>query len=429
MTRLEDGLRDVLTEHAARVLPTTGWEQSVLASARRRQLQRRMAATVGAAVAVVVVMMVANVMLPLPPDLSRLDPAARMNGQSGRATAVQASASGGPIQPSKLRTGVAPAVAYAVGDGGAGAKSSDVVVLPNGERWKTGASVTSLEEAGDGVVVELASQANQLMYRWPGGTRELARGNLAGFAVSPDGTRVAWSQTGKDGRLPAVLRLAELPSGRLLSWADVDPSELDQNSGVPFVSSFAGDLVTLSYDVPADEGSLSAWNTANGAIQPMAGKDAQDDIGTLMDVSVRADMMLVLDRKRCLVSVSLVRPGDERWRACDRSASAWPAAKRLSPLGTQLAGVNGSQLWVRDARTGKLLWSRELAGATADALVWESDDQVLVTYSRPGDTSAGRTLLRCSAAAPHCERPATMDGLLVTALADRQGPPVPPKSR
>jgi hypothetical protein len=425
MSRLEDGLREVLTERAGPVMPPTGWEQSVLVAGRRRLLQRRMGATFGAALAVFAVIMAANVILPH--DWAKLDASAPMNGVQGHATgeAAKLAAEAKPIMPATLRPGVEPSIAYAAGD--ASGPPGDVVVLPDGQEWETDAYVTSLEQAGtDGVVAELSSQVNTLMYRWSGGTRELARGNLAGFAVSADGASVAWTQVGHDGGLPAVLYLAELPSGTVVESTEVKTSA-KPGAGVPFVSSFVGDAVTLSYDATPDQSPPGyAWYPSKDTIQSMDDDLLADKVGKVVDVSARTDTMLLIERDGCLANVSLKNPGDQRWQSCDQVAAAWPASKRLSPRGTRFAGVQGSLVWVRDALTGRLLWSREIAGATADAVVWESEDRVLVTYDEAGDTGLGRALLRCQAELPACDRPATTGGFRVTALASRQGtdPPI-----
>jgi hypothetical protein len=425
MSRLEDGLRETLTEHAASILPPTGWEQRVLVAGRRRQFRRRAGGMLGAAVAVAAVCLAVDFFVPQAGwmgqgrGLEETTAKARVYGGPVPATPLAQTASGSPIELSTLSTGSAAAVAYAVGDGSL--PTGDVVVLPDGGSWKTGAYVTSLEEAGDGVVAEVSERDSRLMYRWPGGTRELARGNVSGYAVSADGTLVAWAQTGKDGGLPAKLHLAELRTGQVLRTVAIGKST-EPKAGVPVVSAFVGNLVALSYDAPpADSLPGYAWDYKTGAITSMVGAGKPGTLSKLLDVSPRTDTMLAFDQKGCLANVSYKNPGKQRWRDCDKDLADWPAAKRLSPKATRFAGVQGSQVWVRDTRTGKLEWSRKLVGAEAAALVWETEDQVLVTYDVPGEKEFGRALLRCSVATDRCDRPSTVGGLRVTALASRQG--------
>jgi hypothetical protein len=259
------------------------------------------------------------------------------------------------------------------------------------------------------------------MYRWPGGTRELARGNVSGFAVSSDGALVAWAQASKNGGLPAKLMLAELRSGLVLRSVAVE-SSTQPKAGVPVVSAFVGDRVALSYDaLPPDSPPGFAWTPETGAIASMVGAGEPNTLSQLLDVSPGTDTMLAFDRDGCLANVSYRNPGKQRWRECDQKLADWPATKRLSPKGTRFAGVQGSVVWVRNTQTGKLEWSRKLSGAEAATLVWETEDQILVTYDQPGDKEFGRSLLRCSVATEHCDRPSTVGGLRVTALASRQG--------
>lgn len=434
MSRLEEGLREVLTEHAATVLPPTGWEQTVLAAGRRRQFRRRAGGMLGAALAVAAICLAVNFVVPPAGWMGKSGSAeqttarARVYGGSVPASPLAEQASGAPIELTTLSTGAAATVAYAAGDGRL--PSGDVVVLRDGDLWKTGAYVTSLEEAGNGVVAELSARANRLMYRWPGGTRELAQGNLSGYAVSSDGTLVAWAQTSKDGGLPAKLQLAELRTGRVLRTVAVERSTKPK-AGVPVVSAFVGNQVALSYDAaPSDSPPGYAWDPKTGLITSMvsAGEAKSSTLSKLLDVSPHTDTMLAFDREGCLANVSYKNPGYQRWRDCDQVLADWPAAKRLSPKGTQFAGVQGSQLWVRNTRTGKLVWSRELDGAEAADLVWETESQVLVTYDVPGDKEFGRALLRCSVITSTCDQPATVGGMRVTALASKQGTD-PPLSR
>ncbi|GAB3421635.1 hypothetical protein [Flindersiella endophytica] len=421
MSRLEDGLRDTLNEHAAMILPPTGWELNVLAAGRRRQRRRRAGGMLGAAIAVAAICLAVDFVVPqavwVGQSRSLEDTTAKAQVYSGSvpASPLAQKASGGPIELTTLSTGAAATVAYAAGDGRL--PEGDVVVLPDGGHWRTGAYVMSLEEAGDGVVAEVSAQVNRLMYRWPGGTRELARGNVSGYAVSSDGGLVAWTQTSKGGRLPAKLKLAELATGQVLRTVAIEPTT-EPKAGVPVVSAFVGNQVALSYDSPpADSAPGYAWDYKTGAITSMVGAAKPGTVSKLLDVSPRTDTMLTLDREGCLANVSYKNPGRQRWRDCDKVL----AAKRLSPKGTRFAGVQGSLLWVRDTETGKLEWSRELSGAEAAALVWETEDQVLVTYDEPGDKEFGRALLRCSVATDRCDRPSTVGGLRVTALASRQG--------
>jgi hypothetical protein len=108
---------------------------------------------------------------------------------------------------------------------------------------------------------------------------------------------------------------------------------------------------------------------------------------------------------------------------------------RISPDGRRFAGYqpDGDTVWVRDLRTGRLVWQqrfkqginlgdsfsdrRIVSGLRLSQLEWESPDALLVTYGSPRDLDGEvADMMRCAAGTPRCERVPTKAGERVTVL-------------
>lgn len=433
--QLEERVRDLLADRTGEVVPPAGWEDRVLSAGRRRRIRRRVGSVAGAVAAVILVMSAAGVAFPqLLPDIGPV-------GTSDKASSVD---------PRDLPEGERIDHTYAtdVGDGSA-------TIVSGKDDWSVEGAV-SMRQADGGVVVAESSHgpdgAENLVYRGTdGSTKQLQRGVVYGYAVSDDGRRVAWTTAASDdGELVGTLRLAELPSGRIIESRPVEKTEPPEQRE-PKVHSFVGDRVALEYPIGSAR-SPYVWDPAENTITPLLGDSYAGRQGRLVDLSVPGDAVLLRDTKGCLRNVSLTDPQPERWKLCDPDFGPDSDAirMRISPDGASVVGYStdgfpeAAVVWVRDLETGQPLWQRTftrgidipssisartiLSGLRLAGLQWESPDNLLLTFDSPAgqarqqDSGASfglHELVRCEIRESTCERAPTRTENLVARLADR----------
>ena len=427
---VEDTVREVLAHRADEVQVPTGWEGRVLGAGRRRRRLRRTAitASVAAAVAVLGITTVRGVAEDLTMHFE-------FAGQPSMGPEVP------KVEPASLPLGRATDLTYSAGAGDA--PPGDVVDLQSG-RWETGGFVMALEQAGEGVVARVSgADTEQLVYRGPGGhTVTLERGYIFGVAVSADGTRVAWSRTpGADADsgtgAPTVLKLATLPGGRVLASKSVPPGGINT---FPGVAAFVGSKVLLDFDQERGRHPYAqAWDPTTGRIAPLLAPRFTGRGGIVVSVDDAGDTVLLEDSEDCLRSLSLAEPAKpDRWRVCDGQLEGGALSRdgRLVTGLTRNADAGWDAVWVRDARTGRLLATRVFPGTGPSAVVWESPDWVLVSYQPLSDKRSdraanyyGEQLIRCSTDLRRCERVPVPGRLGVSALLSGQGTDLPLSGR
>lgn len=414
--KLEDTLRDVLTERVERVVPPPGWEYHVLDAGRARRKRRRAALAGGVAAAVAVVgLSVTGALsgwLALPIDVAG---GPMMAAESPR------------VAPSDLPRGRPPDLAYTTVTGEA--PPGDTVETTFG-RWTTGGFVSTLEQAGDALVAVVDKDRGELVYRGLDGRAvRLDRGEIFGVAVSADGTRVAWAKVlGPSGG--TELKLATLPGGEVVESRTVQGPVLRP-------AAFVRDKVLLDYDLPLEDHPYArTWDPATGRIDallepPYAGKGGQ-----VLDIDPGSNTVLLLDSERCVHNVSLAdAAAPERWTVCESGIGA----ASLSPDGRLLAGITKNvragwdALWIRHAASGELVTRRMFSESEPGALVWESPDAVLFSYADVGAggrrLGKGNGLIRCTTDLKGCARARTATDHGVGEIVSRQGTELPTSGR
>ncbi|GAB3413696.1 hypothetical protein [Flindersiella endophytica] len=412
-TPIEDRVRDLLADRTAEVSPPADWEERVVSAGRRRRVRRRAGAIGGVAIAVALVVLASGTSLPQ--ALRGFDPARPSDTGSTR------------INPDRLPQGAPTERLYATGK-----FEGPSTVVAGDTTWTARERVGTLLPAGDGVVVGLRWDEEKLVYHRSDGSEKVLQSpaNAVGVAVSADGKRVAWMDSRDDGDRLGYLRLAELPSGRIIRSTPVAVSALPKQ-GTPRVAAFFGDRVVLMYESVQ---SPYAWDPASNRIEPLLGTSYAGKQGQL--VAARApDTVLLRDAKGC---VHNLRPADprpvERWKECGLSPEPLTDV-RISPDGRWFAGLqpDSGRIWVRELATGQLQWMDDLGPRVSEdrklqrtvselrfsQLAWESSGELLLTYGTPGDLDGEiADLLRCAADRPACERVPTATGDRVTRLAE-----------
>lgn len=408
---IEDRVRDLMADRTAAVTPPTDWEERIVSAGRRRRIRRRIGTAAGAVVAVVVVFMVVS--SGLPRALLGIEP-------------VQPPGPGsGPVDPSDLPLGEPTRHLHATGTG----EAVSTIVF-GAKAVRVNGYVGQLAPAEDGFVAAPLG-AGALVYYGADSRRQLPSSSYSsGMAVSSDGKLVAWMDgQGENDKKVGDLRLAELPSGRVIRSQPV-PFPRPTDPGVPDVAGFFGDRVVLAYR--GTQTPPYAWDPQARRIEPLLGPAYKEKTNALLDV--RPDVVLLLDGQGCIRNLRPSQPRPvERWKVCGFGPNLYEA--RISPDGRRFAGhpPEGDTVWVRDLATGRLIWQQQLrmgvhfgdsiaqrgivSGLRLTGLAWESNDRVLVMYGSPRDLDRELgDLLRCEVATAACERVPTTTGDRVSSL-------------
>jgi hypothetical protein len=410
-TPIEDRVRDLLADRTAEVSPPVDWEERVVSAGRRRRVRRRVGVIGGAVVAVVLVMFAAAVNLPQ--SIRGVEPVSPTGSTHA------------PIDPGDLPEGAATAHLHATAREG-----DDPATVIQGDRtWATKSMVGDLLEADGGIVASLRWDQERLVFRTDDGSEKVLEkaSSAYGIAVSADGKRVAWVDLGVQSKTQlGTVRLAVLPAGQVIASMPLTTADLP-GRGTPTVMGFLGTKVVLGYE---EAGWPSLWDPDTRRIEPLP---AETKRSRLLAVHERSGIMLFMGADGCV------------WPSPNNTSSAhWPSSVcglepasevRISPDGRWFAGFqpDGDTVWVRDLRTGRLVWQQrfrqglDLDGSISDRrlvsglrlsqLAWESPDALLVTYGSPRDLDGEvADMMRCAADRPACERVPTKSGERVTRL-------------
>lgn len=414
-TELEDRFREVLRDRSGDVVRPHGWDARLLKAGRRRLARRRAGVVTSAAIAVVVVLLAGGVLLP--GTLSGVEPA-------------RPSDKHGSIEPDELPIGAFTTTAHATlpphGD-------RSTTVFFGEHEWNPGrVAVANTRNVAGGVVAHVKQRPTyQLMFRGEDGTTKgLAQGEPQ-FAVSPNGTKIAWLDMGpglESESTRADLVLAELPSGRVVRTMPVDLTDPVWAQTRPEVHGFLGDQVVVT----VWQGNPVIWDPNVAQLRPLT--DApQGREWLLAGTSDVTGSALFIDREGCLHSLPLAGQGaSEQWRRCDLGEQH---ALKLSvhPDGRIFMATAGDTIAIHDLATGRPLWSRTLtaginweatfaelrivSGVRIDDQTWESRDKLLISYTT-GLFADGLSLLRCDIRQRVCERVPTKDRAPVMAFGN-----------
>jgi hypothetical protein len=428
-------------ERAAQVVDTPdGWTERVDAVAQevRGRRRRRQAATVSAVAAVALALAGASLLRPGGTGTGAAESAATLSGPLARNRGAgdgrpEGAVPTGPVTRPPISVNTMPAgaplrVPYVVA--GRGATMS--VVMPDGQRWQASGQVVRLSTAGAGGVVALVTppwpnlDQMTLLYRaGDGQQRVLASGLITGFVVAADGSRVAWaSATGTPGRYE--LTVAALPSATVVARTDALPSPAAPHGGLPNVAGFLGSDVVLDYALDdRTDPDPYRWSTSTGQIHLLLGAQTARTIGRLRGLTAGGLALLSQQGARptrdCVHALRLSDPNaPPRWSLCGLAT----ADMNVSPDGTEVLTVsNGSELALRDARTGRLLarvrsLDRRYVWMSFDT--WEPDGSMVIDLSQVGT----ETQMRCAPDLRRCERVPRPSGQLVQGVAAAAGTPV-----
>lgn len=319
-----------------------------------------------------------------------------------QATALQAQASPSHIDPAALDRGENPKLARLVGDT---IRDGDLTIRvakahQHLELWSTARGYVVVDN-----VPEQRRDFRITAVDRDGGRTVIARPTfVSGTAVSPQGTRLAWSDRVGDLGTRTVVHVVDPRSGARVQRTFV-------NADVIAVS---GSRVLLSRSHGGDPTTTAWWNYENDSVRQISSRRA-------LRADLKQDRVVLTgkDPGSCVWVAPLSDPDDTIGRSCRVAPHAWsPNGRRVLATRTYFDFAGTDRWLVRNARTGKP------TGAVHGRLDWDvawEDDGHFLTLAQSDEGEAA--VIRCTPAG-ECERASRIWNRAVDPDAYYVAPPV-----